>query len=79
MRSVYKNHGMYRKWSSSLRDHITKTHAEEEIFKKMRRAIFSNTYTEQDLDSIEEYSAEAAKQEKERLEWAKEMAQIIKL
>ena len=79
MRSVYKNHGMYRKWSSSLRDHITKTHAEEEIFKKMRRAIFSSTYTEQDLDSIEEYSAEAAIQEKERLEWAKEMAQIIKL
>ena len=79
MRSVYKNHGMYKKWALSLRDHLHKTHSEDEVYKKMRRAIFSSTYTESDLVMIEEYASHAKKERKERAVWKKEMAQIIKL
>jgi glycosyltransferase involved in cell wall biosynthesis len=39
LRSVYKNHGMYKKWSASLRDSIRENYTFEAVTEKMRKAI----------------------------------------
>ena len=39
MRKVYKNYGMYKKWSKALQKHILKTHADENIKKQMQDSI----------------------------------------
>lgn len=39
LRSVYKNHGMYKKWSASLRNSIRENYTFEAVTEKMRKAI----------------------------------------
>ena len=42
MRSVYGNHGMYKKWSKHLKERLISSHSEENVIKKMRKAIFGH-------------------------------------
>lgn len=39
LRNVYKNHGMYKKWSKELQSHILEQFSEEKIQKLMRDAL----------------------------------------
>ena len=39
VRAIYKNYGMYKKWSNSLQDHILKNYSEQQILNKMTNSI----------------------------------------
>ena len=41
IRKVYKNHGMYKKWSSELQKHILKNYQKDKILEQMRKSIVS--------------------------------------
>ncbi len=54
MRKVYKNYGMYKKWSKALQKHILKTHADENIKKQMQDSIMlDKTIKTQPVNSSE--------------------------
>ena len=39
VRSIYKNYGMYKKWSSSLKGHVLEKYSEEKVLKEMSDSI----------------------------------------
>ena len=42
MRAVYDNIGMYKKWATSLKEHVHQTHEEGKIEAKMVSALLSH-------------------------------------
>tara|TARA_B100001250_G_C19803818_1_gene792347 strand:- start:1318 stop:2622 length:1305 start_codon:yes stop_codon:yes gene_type:complete len=44
IRNVYKNHGMYKKWSIELKKEIEKTHCPEKIMSEMIEAMISDMH-----------------------------------
>lgn len=55
MSNVYKNHGMYKKWSEILKNTLLETHNYEHVLKKMNQSIFEDqTMTTQNANVEEE-------------------------
>ncbi len=44
IRKVYQDYGMYKKWSSVLKDHILKEYSDKIIMEKMREAMFGEGF-----------------------------------
>ncbi len=51
IRNVYKNHGMYKKWSNSLKQQIEDSHSAEEIYKLMSKEILEGTEVDLNFDN----------------------------
>lgn len=47
MRNMYTNHGMYKKWSMSLKEQLLSSHAEEKVLEMMRNSILNKTQEKQ--------------------------------
>jgi glycosyltransferase involved in cell wall biosynthesis len=79
LRNVYKNHGMYKKWSKSLQSHICENYQFDNITEKLRRSILEpvGLFEEKAGDNLdlEEAREEALKIDnvKERASFAKEV------
>lgn len=47
LRDVHKNYGRYKKWASVLQQSVKKTHSEDVVFDKMKKALFTEKMLEQ--------------------------------
>jgi len=48
LRNMYKNYGMYKKWATTLKSSLEKTHSESIVLEKMKNSILSLTSTSQE-------------------------------
>ena len=51
MRNMFKNHGMYKKWSNSLKEQIEDSHSEQEIYKLMSKEILEDLEVDLNFDN----------------------------
>ena len=79
IRSVYKNHGMYKKWARSLQKHIVENYKFDSVVEKMKNCIFDglglqDSEVELDIDKLKE-QALSIQNVKDRATFAKEVLQ----
>ena len=48
LRNMYKNYGMYKKWATTLKSSLERTHSESIVLEKMKNSILSLTSTSQE-------------------------------
>ena len=48
---MFKNHGMYKKWSNSLKEQIEDSHSEQEIYKLMSKEILEDLEVDLNFDN----------------------------
>ena len=63
IRSLYKDYGMYKKWSSQLQEHIVDSYEESQILNKMRVSIFGELAPDLEPDN-------------NNIEWNKKLSKI---
>ena len=51
---MYKNYGMYKKWSSALKQQVLESHNKDKILSKMKDAILSVLPQQADIMSEQE-------------------------